>query len=71
MVDPGSILFGSIDGFLGHRIQYFDEVFIVLSGGHFFLVIRVTCTLRDILILYSLSRFQSRRFTRSVLAGIG
>ena len=47
----------------------FDEVFIVLSGGHFFLVIRVTCTLRDI--LYSLSRFQSRRFTRSVLAGIG
>jgi len=48
-----------------------DEVFTVLSGGHFFLVIRVTCTLHDILILYSLSRFQSRRFTRCVLAGIG
>ena len=71
MVDPGSILFGSIDGFLGHRIQYFDEVFIVLSGGHLFLVTRVTCMLHDILILYSLFRFQSRSFTRWVLASIG
>jgi len=49
----------------------FDEVFIVLSGGHLFLVTRVTCMLHDILILYSLFRFQSRSFTRWVLASIG
>lgn len=71
-MDPGSILFGSMDGSLERGIPIsFDEVFIVLSGGHFFFVTRVKCTLHDILILYSLSRSQSRSFTRCVLASIG